>query len=280
MHLAAELPDLHGYIAKLRQLMMNLITNAADAIGDRPGDLFISTHTEDIDDTTFPGSVDMPALAAGRYIVITVRDTGCGMDATQLARIYEPFFTTKFTGRGLGLSAALGIVKGHGGAIAVDSQPGKGSQFRIALPPAPPEGNRPPHHKRPVTPVTTELGHARVLVVDDEPAVRWVLLEGLRHRGCLVEEAENGMKALKRLRQADPPIHLVLLDLTMPETDGEETIAYMTQEGLTTPVILMSGYSATETELRFTSPLIRGFIEKPFEMTYIYDTVQRVLAKP
>ena len=213
-----------------------------------------------------------PNLEPGRFVFIEVSDTGVGMDADTISRIFDPFFSTKFTGRGLGLAATLGIVRSHRGAIRVVSALGAGSTFTLLFPPG--ERRRSPVNA-PIAVAWRSTAH--VLVVDDESSVRAVTTALLSRRGITVSGAENGEVALTLFR-ADPLRYdLVLLDLTMPILDGAaafEALRAIRNDAL---VLLMSGYNEQEVTQRFVGRGLAGFLQKPFSANELYDKLAQTL---
>ncbi len=263
LRLADRLPPVLADPTQLRQIVMNLVINAADAISGRPGLIVVSTFTRAADAGLLRSALGNPELPPGPYVGLEVSDNGSGMTPETIARIFEPFFTTKFSGRGLGLSAVLGIVQSHRGALFVESTPGEGSTFRLLLPATsgPTVSSRPPFPE--AGPVALR---GTVLVVDDEEAVRSIAAAVLEIHGATSQTAASGEEALALLRTPGANISLVLLDLTMPGINGEETLRRMRMLGARQPVILMSGYSETETMQRSTNLGVAGFIQKPFEV--------------
>ena len=203
---------------------MNLITNASDAIGEKSGVIVLRTGVMHADEkylaTTF---VFAENLAAGYYVYLEVSDTGCGMDAATLEKIFDPFFTTKFTGRGLGLAAVLGIVRGHKGTIKIYSEPKRGTTFKVLFPGSR-LAERPPELG---TTITGWRSSGTILVVDDEETVRAVARKLLEKIGYRVLLAADGRAGLDLFRQQTQEIDVVLLDLTMPHMNGEETYREM-----------------------------------------------------
>jgi len=244
--------------AQLRQVLMNLVINAADAIGDRSG--FVTIRVGQLQaDAAYLADVHPEAeLAPGRYAALEVSDTGIGMDTATQSRIFDPFFTTKFAGRGLGLAAVLGIVRGHGGALRVYSELGRGSTFRIVLPlsassPAPVGGADEPW-----------FGTGRVLAVDDDVMVRSVARRLLQSFGLTVVEAAGGREAIDCFAADPDGIDAILLDLTMPEVGGAEVFREVRAIRPDIPVVLMSGYHEDEAEAAFEGDGLAGFVQKPF----------------
>jgi PAS domain S-box-containing protein len=249
------LPTIDADIAQIQQLVMNLVINGAEAIGDVPGTVTIRTRLRQIED-------------ARPLVSLEVEDTGCGMDPATKERIFEPFFTTKFTGRGLGLAAVLGIVRGHGGVIEVETTPGQGSRFTVCFPAA---DVRTAHAG--AREVPDFRGNGAVLIVDDEDIVRETARAALERYGYKVLVAADGPEALECL-QNEPEIKLVLLDLTMPVMSGEEALheIHRLRPGL--PVILSSGYNEIEAIRRFQGQNLSGFLQKPFTCERLAEKVK------
>ncbi|HEY8845602.1 MAG TPA: response regulator, partial [Candidatus Limnocylindrales bacterium] len=244
--------------AQLRQVVMNLVINAADAIGDRSG--FVTIRVGQLRaDAAYLADVHPEAeLAAGHYAALEVSDTGMGMDTATQARIFDPFFTTKFAGRGLGLAAVLGIVRGHGGALRVYSEIGRGSTFRIVLPlsassPAP-VGDAD----------EVWFGTGRVLTVDDDLMVRSVARRLLQSFGLTVVEAAGGREAIDCFAADPDGIDAILLDLTMPDVGGAEVFREVRAIRPDVPIVLMSGYHEDEVGAAFDGDGLAGFVQKPF----------------
>ena len=219
---------------QLLQVILNLITNAADAIGDVDGSIVVRADTADYSSSALLGMVPHAELPSGNYLRLQVSDTGPGMSSETAARIFDPFFSTKGAGRGLGLSAVQGIVAGHGGAIHVDSEVGGGTTFTVWLPTtAAPEA---------AEPATETAGRAdvplRILVAEDERAVRSILARILKYRGFEVFEASDGQVAIDIFREHGDSIDCVLLDFNMPERDGEEVERAIRAMRADVPVLL------------------------------------------
>jgi signal transduction histidine kinase/CheY-like chemotaxis protein len=257
-----DLPDrpiiVDGDAAQIRQVVMNLVINAADAIGDRSGVVTIRVGHLHADAAYLAEVHPEAGLEPGNYAALEVSDTGVGMDAATQARIFDPFFTTKFAGRGLGLAAVRGIVRGHGGALRVYSELGRGSTFRVVLPlssssPAPvPDDDG------------AWSGTGRVLVVDDDVMVRTVARRLLQSFGLTVVEAATGREAIDRFARERDAIDAILLDLTMPEIGGAEVFREVHAIRPDVPVVLMSGYHEDEAGAAFDGDGLAGFVQKPF----------------
>ncbi|HTA20666.1 MAG TPA: response regulator, partial [Polyangia bacterium] len=258
LELGAGLPTIEADMAQVQQIIMNLVINGAEAIGDQRGTVLVTTGTQNVDEVYAQSLFATDGIATGRYVFIEVHDTGCGMDEATKAKIFDPFFTTKFTGRGLGLAAVLGIVRGHGGAIKVYSSPGRGSTFKVFFRASSAEAIER------VKPVPRYRGQGLVLVVDDDAGVRGAARRMLKFFGFDVIEAEDGKVGAAAFAARASEIVLVLLDMTMPEMGGEETFREIRHVRDDVPVILTSGYNEIEATRRFTSKGLAGFLQKPF----------------
>ncbi|MCA8980297.1 MAG: response regulator [Planctomycetes bacterium] len=271
-----ELPPVEGDVGQLRQVVMNLLTNASEALDGKAGDVVVRTGVADVSRAELGEYHLGEDRTADRYVFVDVEDTGCGMDSATQQRIFDPFFTTKFTGRGLGLAALLGIVRGHGGAIRVRSLVGNGSQVRVLLP-------RSMRTLPPTEPLArpsvdrTEEGVA--LVVDDESAVRTVLTQILRQMGFQVLSAADGRDAVRVFEEHSDEIDIVFLDLTMPELSGEEAFERMLDVDPDACVVVCSGYSEAKAHARFTERKPCAFLEKPFRIMDVTRLVSDTLAR-
>ncbi len=276
LHLALEpqLPAVSADPTQLRQVVMNLVINASEALGDRTGQITLRTSqlTADLaylSTTQFAGE-----LLPGHYVCLEVSDTGVGMTRETITRIFDPFFTTKFTGRGLGLAAVLGIVRGHRGAIKVYSEPDRGTTFRILFPAV--EGDTQPLHRpAPGQPAWNTTG--TVLVIDDEPTVRDVARASLERLGFTVDLASDGAAGLALFQQDPARYTAVLLDLTMPQMDGEETFRQLRLCRPEVRVVLMSGFNRVDAVNRFVGKGLAGFVQKPFEVDTLAQELRRVI---
>jgi two-component system cell cycle sensor histidine kinase/response regulator CckA len=267
---------IHADTGQVQQLVLNLVLNAAEAIGDAPGQVDIRIRVREIGERELRGRFLGFPLPPRPYTEIVVRDTGEGMDPKTLSQIFDPFFTTKFLGRGLGLAAALGIVRSHGGGIAIDSAPGRGSTFTVVLP-AEEESAEPMTVADAL--VDAARGEGLVLVVDDEAGIRSLvhrLLEGL---GYTVLTAEHGGQALELVERSTDPIVLVLLDLAMPVLDGSDTAAALQERRPDLPIIVMSGLADQEALRRLERVRIAGFVPKPFAPEQLAQAVTLALRR-
>jgi len=261
LELAENLPPIEADPAQLRQVLMNLVINAAEAIGERSGAITIATGLMQVDEEYLQTAfVPEPDARPGRFVYLEVSDTGCGMDEETMRRIFEPFFTTKFTGRGLGMSAVLGIVRAHKGAIKVYSELGKGTTFKVFFPVADAEQAA---RKRKAE--RDEIrGEGLVLVVDDEEAVREVAAMILEAHGWQTITAADGVEAVKLVRRHRNALVGVLLDMTMPKMDGAATLSEIRRIVPELAVILTSGYNESAAMQRFAGKRLSGFLQKPY----------------
>ncbi len=265
-----DLPAIEGDATQLRQVVMNLLTNASDALGDDEGTITVKMDTR----TIAGGLASAPTLTDGAYVCLEVTDTGHGMDAAVKQRIFEPFFTTKFTGRGLGLAAAKGIVEGHGGAIAVRSDPDDGATFTVYFPAL---AEQAPVAAPALVLRTTPVGTC-VLVVDDEPLVRRAARAMLERQGVEVLEASDGEQALEIYEENRARVRAVLLDLAMPRMDGQETLRRLRASPSNVPVLLMSGYDEDNVTGGELGRGAAGFLQKPFRAADLARGLEQVLA--
>ena len=275
LDLDPHLPAIEADSGEIQQVITNLVLNAAEAVADHAGVIAVKTCLLELMEGDILRTVAMGGLEPGRYVCLEVRDTGCGMDDDTRARIFEPFFSTKFTGRGLGLAAVAGIVRGHRGAIRVDSAVGRGSTFEVLFPAAVvPEAA--PAVPEPVVPARAT---ATVLIVDDEEVVLRTAKLALQRYGYQVLLASSGPAALELLERDPAAVDLVLLDLSMPGMDGRETLEAIHRIRPGIKAIISSGYSEAETLRRFSGQPVAGFVQKPYGAAVLARTVQEVLAR-
>ena len=260
LNLHRPLPSIMADATQIRQIVMNLVINASEAISARSGFISITTTSMFCDNRYLRTIWLAENLPAGHYTCLEIADTGCGMSKETLGKLFDPFFTTKFTGRGLGMSAVLGIVRGHQGAIRVYSEPGQGSTFKILFPTS--------EQPAALTEIETELsyqGSGKILLVDDEESVRDVGAEMLGELGFEVITATDGRDALNKLSE-HTDIRCVLLDLTMPHMDGEKCFRELRQRYPQLGVIMSSGYNEQEVTQKFIGKGLAGFIQKPYRL--------------
>ncbi len=271
--LADNLPAVEADASQMRQVIMNLITNASEAIGERSGVISITTAAMECDREYLSEMPYAEGLEPGPYVSVEVADTGCGMDEATKARIFDPFFTTKFTGRGLGLAAVLGIVRGHRGAVKVYSEPGQGSTFKVLLP----ASAQPAQEESARAGTGGWKGSGKALLVDDEETVRVVGQRMLERLGFEVVCAGNGAEALAIFRERPGDFVCVILDLTMPHMDGEETFRELRRVRPDVCVVLSSGYNEQEVTQRFAGKGLAGFIQKPYQIDALAQALRKAL---
>ncbi len=283
--LTPNLPPFDGDVTQINQVIMNLITNAAEAIGDASGVITLSTgamrcdreYLDDINEVLRAG-LDEP-LAEGLYTYFEVADTGIGMEAEIIEKVFDPFFTTKFTGRGLGMSAVLGIIRGHKGALKIASAVSEGTTFKVLFPtPERPEDTCAVGLEDETETEGDWRGSGTILVAEDEEEVRAVASRMLRRLGFDIVTAADGREALTVFRDRGEEMVCVLLDLAMPRMDGEEAFHLMRRLRPGVKVILCSGYSEQEAQGLFASKSPAGFLQKPYTMAGLKEKLNDVLA--
>ena len=273
--LTPALPLVEADAAQIQQVIMNLVTNAADAIGDHAGTIRLSTSTIEVDriylDQVFQGQ----NLTAGTYVCLEVGDTGCGMAPEVLARIFDPFFTTKVAGRGLGLSATVGILKGHRAGMRIYSEPGRGTTFKLLFPSS--EVQQEEESGQIAT--LALVKKATVLLVDDEEMIREAASAVLESIGLTVICAADGQEALDVVQGGLVKVDVVLMDLTMPRMDGREAFRALHRTHPELPVILCSGYNEQECTQEFVGRGLAAFLQKPYTLRSLETMVLEVLAR-
>ncbi len=260
MDFARNLPWIEADRGQLQQVVMNLVINAAEALDDGAGTIRVRTDLVHANSDLLSKCQIGADLPPGRYLLLEVSDSGCGMMPATMARIFDPFFTTKTGGRGLGLAAALGIVRRHGGALAVESTPGAGSTFRIFLFPS---SKAAPAREKPPVPLHWH-GSGRVLLVDDELSIRLALTALLEFNGFEVVSAADGEEALRIYNEQRERIIAVLTDLTMPGKSGLEVYNETRRCDPRLPILLISGYTREAAEEGFRFDPHAAFLAKPF----------------
>ncbi len=271
--LGADLPLIEADQTQVQQVLMNLVTNASEALLDQSGEIRIRTWTEECTCQKLMQGVLKEQMTEGRYVGLSVTDTGCGMDETLLKRMFEPFFSTKFPGRGLGLPAVLGIVRSHGGTIFVDSRPGAGTTVTILFPASRKTeiADKPGNHRW--------RGSGTILLVDDEPSVREVSCLLLGKLGFQVQTAAEGGEAVTLLEACKTeqfPV-CVILDVTMPGMDGIEAHRRIKKRWPTLPIVISSGYQAKDCLSRFQEPAPAGFLKKPYTLSQLETLLRGIL---
>jgi PAS domain S-box-containing protein len=282
-NLAENLPTFDGDVTQIRQVIMNLMINASEAIGDKSGGIALSTgamdcdraYLDDVNEVLRAGLDEM--LPEGVYTYFEVADTGCGMDAETIEKVFDPFFTTKFTGRGLGMSAVLGIVRGHKGTLKIYSEVGKGTTFKVFFPANEMPDNDLAVRSKDEAEEKDWRGSGTVLIADDEETVCAVGKQMLERMGFSVLTAPDGREALKVFREHADEIVCVLLDLTMPHMDGEEAFRAIRRLHPGVTVMLCSGYNEQDATQRFAGKGLAGFIQKPYNMAALREKLTQVL---
>lgn len=268
---------IRGDAAQIHQAIHNIVVNAAESMGDSPGRITIAVGTTHCTRNAFQPPFQDDDLPEGRYAFVRISDTGSGMTPDTRARAFDPFFTTKFTGRGLGLSAVLGVVRGHRGAVSIESAAGRGTSVTLLFPAveaASAEAGRLPSPGR--TPAPALQG--RVLLVDDEEIILTIGTEMLKSVGFEVLTARDGVEAMEVFRRHGREIDLVILDLAMPRMDGEKTFQALHGIAPDLKIILSSGYTEDLVAQRFKTVQPDGFIQKPYQLTALREKIAGVLA--
>lgn len=274
--LAPGVLSIEADAAQIHQVVMNLVTNASDAIGESEGTISVATQVESHPQGEIPAASPGQTLPAGTYAVLEVSDSGCGMEPEVLGRIFDPFYSTKASGRGLGLSAMLGILRAHKAGVRIQSQVGRGSTFSIYFPLA---------SSDPVNPVQREAKMGthfagEALIVDDEPMVLDFTSQAMTLLGFKTTPARDGQEAVEIFSREPNRFDLVLLDLTMPRMDGREALREIRRVRPDVPIILSSGYSDQEllTDLAAHERLL--FLQKPYQLKNLKETLQNLLRQP
>jgi CheY-like chemotaxis protein len=272
--LSPGLPFISADPSQMQQLVMNLVTNASEAIGEEVSGLItVRTGVQMVDEATQVGLLPALPLAAGRYVTLEVSDTGCGMAPEVRERIFDPFYTTKFTGRGLGLSAMLGILRSHHGSLKVYSELGRGSVFKLFLPALSIGAeDRPPTHS-----AGEWQAQGVLLLVDDEPSARAVARALAESLGFQVLEAADGLEAVALFELRHAEIEAVLMDLTMPHMDGRQAFLRMREVDPRVPVVLTSGYSEQDVLADFLGKGLAGFLPKPYQSSQFISVIRQAV---
>lgn len=274
INLDPQLPAVDVDEAQIQQVIMNLVINASDAIGDGDGSITVETGVMETDNASWRTSFVQDDLPQGRYVYLEVTDNGCGMDEKTLQHIFDPFFTTKFTGRGLGLSAVLGIIRGHHGTLYIDSKAGTGTTFRMLLPIS---------QQTAISDDKTEENDrswrnaGTVLIVDDEDAILEIASLMLEDVGFKTLTAVDGLDAVQTYREHHNEITAVLLDMTMPKMDGQECFQALHEINSDIIVILSSGYNEQDAISNFTNKGLAGFIQKPYRAEALEQVIRTAI---
>jgi PAS domain S-box-containing protein len=271
--LRSGLPFIKADAGQMQQVIMNLVINAAEAIPEnRQGTVWVRAYTQFLIETATEDGLGERQAPAGNYVTIEVEDTGIGMDEATRERIFEPFFTTKFLGRGLGLSAVLGIIHAHKGILRVDSTPGRGSRFQVLV-----AAESAAQNEKPLPEATSApdlRGEGLILVVDDESSVRSLAGTILETYGYSVILAESGSTAVELARRSAVAPALVLLDLSMPGISAQQTIEQLRFVRPDVPILLSSGYDEGDVLPRFGNGRLFGFLHKPYTPMQLAEKVK------
>jgi len=273
LELNPNLPAVEADPSQIQQLIMNLVINGAEAMGEESaGTVLVTTELQSVDENYIRQNFAGERLEPGKYVALEVHDTGSGMTDEAKTKIFDPFFTTKFMGRGLGLAAVLGIVRSHKGALRVYSSLGKGSTFKVLLPAA--DGGV--ARSEPAAPQNL-MGTGTILVVDDEEIVRKTAKAALERYGYTVILAGDGKIGVDALIERKGEVSLVLLDMTMPVMGGEEAFRKIRMISPHVRVLLSSGFNEVEAIRRFTNKGLAGFIQKPYTSVELARKVKDIL---
>jgi PAS domain S-box-containing protein len=280
-NLCRSLPSVTADSEQMEQIIMNMVINASEAIGEGASVVTVRTGVEACEESYLERSRVEEKPSPGRFVFLEVSDTGCGMDEETQRCLFDPFFTTKFTGRGLGMSAVVGIVRGHKGAIVVESEVGRGTTIRVLFP-APWAGGEEARPREEAVSVPSGEGvvggfSGTVLVVDDEEAVCDLCREELEGFGFTVLTAEDGEEGVRVFREHGGEITCVILDFMMPKMDGVAAFKELTRIRPDVRVILSSGYDQQEALRLFAGQGLSGFIQKPYTMANLRDTLRLAL---
>ncbi|MGZ8473645.1 MAG: hybrid sensor histidine kinase/response regulator [Candidatus Deferrimicrobiaceae bacterium] len=275
LNLERGLPPIQADPSQIRQVVMNLMINASEAIGERSGVITVSVGATRCDEEYLRKTELRDDLAPGLYVHLEVTDTGSGMEAETRARIFDPFFSTKFTGRGLGLAAVLGIVRAHKGALKVYSELGKGTTFKILFPAMEETGKE--ARTDDSSPLADWRGTGTILLVDDEESLIALGARMLEHLGFTVLTAADGLQAVDVYRERGKEIDLVLMDLTMPHMDGAEAFGELRRLNPDVRVVLASGYSHEDVASRFAGKGLSGVLQKPYTLLKMREALARLL---
>jgi two-component system cell cycle sensor histidine kinase/response regulator CckA len=269
--LAADERWIDADAAQVQQVVGNLVTNALEALGDAGGSVVVRTRVEELDAQALAGFLQKSCVEPGHFALLEVEDTGMGIDSEQLSRIFEPFFSSKFTGRGLGLASVRGIVRSHHAALRVRSDLGRGSSFEIAWPLA---ARRSRSTIPPRLEATAWRGSGQVLLVDDDPMVLHALTRQLAQLGFTVTQAGSGAAALELFRANPSRFRLAVVDRTMPGLSGDRLIELLHELEPALPVVLVSGYSAGGAVVDSDHV---AFVAKPMTLCDLQQVAARLL---
>ncbi len=280
LNLASDLPLIAGDDPQIQQVIMNLVTNASEALGERPGLITITTRLRECDATYLARSVVQDKIEPGTYVELEVYDSGCGMTPAIQQKLFDPFFTTKSTGRGLGMSVVQGVVRGHKGTMVITSQPERGTAVSILFPCTTARQSLNPVSLPPIaeSPVPAPLT-GTVLVAEAEATLRLLLERILKRMGLGVLTAAAGAEAIELFRNHAPDITFVILDFTLLKLDGIKTLEALRGINPEVPVVLTSGYDVENIQERYAQEGFAAFIRKPFQVEALMKIVRQLCSK-
>jgi PAS domain S-box-containing protein len=273
--LGAGIPAISGDASQIRQIVMNLIINAAEAIGDDQGEIGVSLAKAEIKAEQTEKDHIGKTIPAGQYICLEVTDNGCGMEEETRRKIFEPFYTTKFTGRGLGMSAVLGIITAHKGALQLESQPGQGTTFKVYLPVHIGNSETEETHRKAAS--APWQGSGTILLAEDEVQVKYIAITLLKKLGFKVIDAANGKEALELYQKNAADITLVVTDIGMPVMNGYELFYKLKQLSPQLPIVISSGFGEGDIALKIPPEKTAGFINKPYNFDKLRDVLRAAL---
>ena len=274
-NLSPDLPTIYADATQIRQVIMNLVINASEAIAAKSGVISLSTGLTRVDKEYLRGTLFAPELPDGMYVHLEVVDTGDGMTEEVQARVFDPFYSTKFAGRGLGLAAVVGIVRSHNGAIKLYSEPGRGTTFKLLFPST---NGALELFAEEISFSKAWRGRGCVLVADDEETVRSTVSLVLQKMGFTVALVADGREAIEEFRRSPDRYVAVLTDLTMPYCGGIEVFAEVRRIRPDVPFLLMSGFNQDEAGSGFTGKGLSGFVQKPFQFGDLRLVFEQALA--
>lgn len=279
LHLALDeqLPFIEADRGQLQQIVMNLFINGVEALGEKGGAIHIATHYQQITPADIDQSYIIGAVTPGPYVVLQITDSGIGMEPSVLSRIFDPFFSTKPKGHGLGLAATFGIIRTHQGALQVQSQPGHGTTFTIFLPALPPQSVD--VDATIAAPFPQQEARPLVLVIDDEETLREVVQDVLTEEQFHVVTAASGPEGIEQFRRLQNQVGVVLLDMKMPGMNGKQTYQVLRQIEPAVKVVFTSGYSETEVNTQLDNGLAVPFLAKPYTAESLIQQVRQMLVR-
>ena len=273
--LGTDIPFIMGDASQIRQVVMNLVINAAEAIGDAVGEIDIKlVKTELKAEHTEKDHLGL-IIPAGCYICFEVTDNGCGMDEETSRKIFEPFYTTKFSGRGLGMSAVLGIIKAHNGALQLESQPGEGTTFKVYLPVQFSTSESEDTQQKAAS--AEWQGSGTILLAEDEEQIKSILTAMLQKLGFNVLDAADGKEALELYQQNSADITLIVTDMGMPVMNGYELFYKLKQLNPQLPIIISSGFGEDDIDSKIPREAIAGLINKPYNFDQLREVLRGVV---